>query len=120
MPRHLPTCAAALSALDLKGVDRAVYDPANDLVLFSTLLPGAADTMRRALAYDCAADRWVSLNLGDEVGKNKRAAHPAGPGHSCGLLYDAKRKIIWGIDTHDCRVYALRPDLKSAGVYALE
>jgi hypothetical protein len=115
-----PANAAALAALDLKGVDRAVYDAANDLVLFSTLLPGAADTMRRALAYDCAADKWVSLNLGYEIGKNKRAAHPGGPGHSCGLLFDAKRSIIWGIDTHDCRVYALRLELKGADVKTVE
>ena len=115
-----PANAAALAALDLKGVDRAVYDPANDLILFSTLLPGAADTMRRALAYDCAADKWVSLNLGYEVGKNKRAAHPGGPGQSCGLLFDVKRQIIWGIDTHDCRVYALHLELKGADVKTIE
>ena len=115
-----PANAAALAALDLKGIDRAVYDAADDLVIFSTLLPGAADAVRRALAYDCATDKWVSLDLGYEVGKNKRPAHPGGPGHSCGLLVDAKRKIIWGIDTHDCRVYTLRLDLKSAGAKALE
>ena len=115
-----PANAAALVALDLKGVDRAVYDAADDLVIFSTLLPGAAETVRRALAYDCATDKWVSLDLGYEVGKNKRPAHPAGPGHSCGLLFDAKRKIIWGIDTHDCRVYALHLELKGADVKTVE
>ena len=115
-----PANAATLAALDLKGVDRAVYDAANDLILFSTLLPGAADAVRRALAYDCAADKWVSLDLGYEVGKNERAAHPGGPGHSCGLLFDAKRKIIWGIDTHDCRVYALRLEVRTADVKVVE
>ena len=73
--------------------------------------------MRRALAYDCAADKWVSLNIGYEVGKNTRAAHP---GHSCGLLFDAKRKIIRGIDTHDCRVYALHLEMKGADLKTVE
>lgn len=118
--KKTPANAAALAALDLKGVDRAVYDPEHDLVLFSTLLPGEAGSVRRALAYDCAADKWVSLAIGYEIDKNKRAAHPGGPGHSCGLLFDAKRKLIWGIDTHDCRVYALKLEMDGADKKPLE
>lgn len=118
--KHTPANAAAVAALDLKGVDRAVYDPEHDLVLFSALLPGPADQPRRALAYDCASDKWVSLALGYEIEKNKKAAHPGGPGHSCGLLFDAKRKLIWGIDTHDCRVYALKLQMDAADKKPLE
>jgi hypothetical protein len=118
--KSAPANAAALAALDLKGVDRAVYDPDHDLVLFSALLPGEADKPRRALAYDCAADKWLSLAISYEVGKDKRPAHPGGPGHSCGLLFDARRKIIWGIDTHDCRVYALRLDPTTADLKPIE
>lgn len=118
--KRTPANASALAALDLKGIDRAVYDPDHDLVLFSALLPGEVGRPQRALAYDCAADKWVSLDLGYEVAKGKRPAHPAGPGHSCGLLFDAGRKIIWGIDTHDCRVYALRLDPKTADIKPVE
>ena len=120
MTKKTPANAAALAALDLKGVDRAVYDPDHDLVLFSALLPGEAGKPRRTLAYDCAADKWLSLAIRYEVGKDNRPAHPGGPGHSCGLLFDAKRKIIWGIDTHDCRVYALRLDLPTADLKSIE
>lgn len=118
--KHTPANAAAVAALDLKGVDRAVCDPDHDLVLFSALLPGPADQPRRALAYDCAADKWVSLALGYEIDKNKKAAHPGGPGHSCGLLFDAKRKLIWGIDTHDCRVYTLKLQMAAADKKPIE
>ncbi len=111
--RKTPANAAALAALDLKGADRAVYVPEYDVVLFSALLPGETGKPRRALAYDCAADRWLSLDIGYAMEKAKRIAHPGGPGHSCGLLFDAKRKLIWGIDTHDCRVYTLRLELKT-------
>ena len=112
--------AAALANLDLKGVDRAVYDPDHDLVLFSALLPGETGEPRRALVYNCTADKWQSLAITYEVGMDKRPAHPAGPGHSCGLLFDTKRQIIWGLDTHDCRVYALRLDPANASLKPIE
>jgi hypothetical protein len=104
--RKTPANATALATLDLKGVDRAVYVPEHDLVLFSALLPGDTGKPRRALAYDCAADRWLSLDIGYALEKEKRIAHPGGPGHSCGLLFDAKRNLIWGIDTHNWTLLA--------------
>lgn len=112
--KKTPANAAPLAALDLKGVDRAVYHPDHDLVLFSTLLPGESGRPQRALVYGCAAGQWGSLAIGYDVATGKRPAHPAGPGHSCGLLFDAERNIIWGIDTHDCRVYALHLDPTTA------
>ncbi len=115
-----PANATALANLDMKGVDRAVYDPDHDLVLFSALLPDDTGQPRRALAYDCTADNWKTLAISYEVGNDKRPAHPAGPGHSCGLLFDTKRKIIWGIDTHDCRVYALRLNPATANLKPIE
>jgi len=62
----------------------------------------------------------VSLEIGYAQNKDKRPAHPGGPGHSCGLLFDARRKLIWGIDTHDCRVYALQLNPKDATIKVLE
>jgi hypothetical protein len=82
-------------------------------------MPGDATTVRRTLAYDCAGERWVSLGLGYAI-EGKRALQPRGPGHSCGLMHDARRKLIWGCDTHNCRVYVMRLDLASADVKALE
>lgn len=118
--KSAPVNAAAVESLDLKGVDRAVYDPDHDLVLFSTFLPGESNPSRKAFAYDCATDRWQSFAIGYEVDKDQRPSHPAGPGHSCGLLFDAKRHLIWGIDTHHCRVYALRLDPATADTKAIE
>jgi hypothetical protein len=100
-------------------VDHAMYDPENDLVLFSAYMPGDMAKVRRTLAYDCGGDRWVSLNL-DYAIQGKKALQPRGPGHSCGLMFDARRKLIWGCDTHNCLVYALRFDLKTADVRAIE
>lgn len=98
----------------------AVYDPDHNQVLFSGLLPGETGKPGRALAYDCAADQWLSLAISYEVGRDNRPAHPDGPGHSCGLLFDGKRKIIWGIDTHDCRVYGLHLDLPTADLKSIK
>ncbi len=33
-------------------------------------------------------------------------------GHSCGVMYDARRKLLWGVDTNST-VYVLRLDLKA-------
>ncbi|HEX3313762.1 MAG TPA: kelch repeat-containing protein, partial [Gemmataceae bacterium] len=99
--------------------DRAVYDPEHDLVLFATYVPGDPATVRRTVAYDCAGDRWVTLNL-DYAIEGKRALQPRGPGHSCGLMFDARRKLLWGCDTHSCRVYALRFDPMTADMRPIE
>ena len=99
--------------------DRAVYDPENDLILFATYAAGDPATVRRTAAYDCGGDRWVTLNL-DYAIEGKRALQPRGGGHSCGLMFDARRKLIWGCDTHSCRVYAMRLDPKTADVRPIE
>jgi hypothetical protein len=109
-----PAGMKGLAAARFGAADHVVYDPANDLILFSEPLPGPAGAVRRSLAFDCANDRWMSFELGYEIGKDKRPSHPRGPGHSCGLIHDARRGILWGVNTHDCRVYALRLDPKTA------
>jgi sialidase-1 len=84
------------------------YDPANDLLLVGATLPPEGDGPRRTPAYDCANNRWVTLALGgtDPSGK-------AGRNVSLGLMYDAKRKVFWAVDTNS-QVYVLRLDVKSA------
>ncbi len=117
--RLSPKGSKTLASLGFRECDRGVYDPESDLVLFGALLPSEAGADRRSLAYDCAGDRWVTLVIGYESAKGKRPAAPYGSGHSCGLMFDANRKLIWGVDTHELRVYALRFDPKTADLRAL-
>ncbi len=90
------------------------YEPAADLVIVAgTTLPAGADGVRLTPAYDCAANKWVALKL--------PGPHPAGKGGrnvSLGQMYDAKRGLIWCVDTKGnitvCRVEAkalVRKDL---------
>ncbi len=89
------------------------YDAANDLLLVGGTLPASDDGTRRTPAFDCAANRWVSLKLTgtDPSGKSGRNV-------SLGLVYDAKRKLFWAVDT-DSKVYVLRLDPKTADVQPL-
>jgi hypothetical protein len=112
----------AVSALSPKGMDAASaipylcqlrYDAENDILLVGATLPPDGDKPRRTPAYDCANNRWVTLVLGgtDPSGKTGRNV-------SLGLMYDAKRKLFWAVDTHS-QVYVLRLEMKSADVKAL-
>jgi hypothetical protein len=89
------------------------YDVANDLVLVGGTLPPDSAGIRRTPAYDCAGNRWVSLKLGgdDPSGKTGRNV-------SLGLMYDAKRKLFWAVDTNS-NVFVLRLDVKTADVQGL-
>ena len=51
--------------------------------------------------------------------QGKKPLQQRGPGHSCGLMFDANRKLIWGVDTHELRVFVLRFDPKAADLRAL-
>jgi hypothetical protein len=63
-------------------------------------------------AFDCSGNRWVSLKIAYQTAGNKK--QPQVPtGHSCGVMYDARRKLIWGVDTNS-NVYVLRLELKTA------
>jgi hypothetical protein len=84
------------------------YDPTNDLVLGGCTLPPDADGFRRTPAYDCAGDRWVSLRIGGDDPSGKK-----GRNVSLGMMYDAKRKLFWAVDTNS-NVYVLRLDVASA------
>lgn len=104
---------AALSpgAMDSVGasryIDRCCYDAENDLVLMATFLEGGGDHTPTP-AYDCANNRWIMLDIKYRVGqRHNRTARAFPQGRSCGIMYDAKRKLIWGTDT-DSQVYVLR------------
>ncbi len=84
------------------------YDGENDLLLVGGLLPADAGGIRRTPAYDCAGNRWISLNIGgaDPSGKQGRNV-------SLGMMYDAKRKLFWAVNTNS-NVYVLRLDIRTA------
>jgi hypothetical protein len=112
-----PTNMAAVAAVGGFGTDRACYDPENDLVLIGSLLPAGADGFSRTPAYDCAGNRWVSLKIAYLTSGDKKV--PVTPrGHSSGIVFDPKRKLIWGVDA-GCTVYVLRLDSKTADLVEL-
>jgi hypothetical protein len=88
------------------------YDATIDLVMVGGLLP-ETDGARRTPAYDPAENRWVSLKItGDDPnGKSGRNV-------SLGLMYDAKRKLYWAVDTNS-QVYVLKLDPKTADLQPL-
>ena len=102
-----------VSQLDPAGRDGAAaisylcqirYDAAHDLLLVGGTLPPDAAGRRRTPAYDCAANRWVSLDIGGDDPNGRE-----GRNVSLGLMPDAKRGLFWAVDTHG-KVYVLRLD----------
>jgi hypothetical protein len=84
------------------------YDADNDLFLVGGTLPPGEDGLRRTPAYDPAGDRWISLRItGDDP------SGPRGRNVSLGLMYDARRKVFWAVDTNS-KVFVLRLDPKTA------
>ncbi|HLF92023.1 MAG TPA: kelch repeat-containing protein [Planctomycetota bacterium] len=113
----------AVSAVSPEGKEAAAavpylcqirYDVEHDLLLVGGTLKPGEDGLRRTPAYDPAGNRWVSLKItGDDPnGKNGRNV-------SLGLMYDAKRKLFWAVDTNS-QVYVLRLDPKSADLQPLK
>ena len=90
------------------------YDVAGDLMLVGATLPPGPDGLRRIPAYDCRDNRWISLRLAGQD-----PSGPKGRNVSLGLVYDAKRRFFWAVDTNS-RVYALRLDPKTADARPLE
>jgi hypothetical protein len=89
------------------------YDSTNDLVLGGCTLPPDGDGLRRTPAYDCAGNRWVSLQIGGDDPSGKK-----GRNVSLGLMYDAARKLFWAVDTNS-NVYVLRLDVATADLRPL-
>jgi hypothetical protein len=84
------------------------YDAVNDLLLVGGTLPPGPDGLRRTPAYDCAANKWISLAIrGDDPSGRE------GRNVSLGLMYDAKRHLFWAVDTNS-NVFVLRLDVAAA------
>ena len=106
--------AGAETAPTIAWIDRCCYDGQNDLVLMATYLKPSKQWTPTP-AYHCASNRWVLLRI-----KYALKKHWGGPrrllphGHSAGVMYDPKRKLIWGTDTNS-QVYVLKLDAEAAG-----
>ena len=99
-------------------VDKWCYDAANDLLLLGTVLKDSGDHTATP-AYDCGNNRWVTLDIKYAVEKRGQHTRRKFPHQrSDGLMFDARRKLIWGTDTNS-QVYVLRLDPKRAGVKPL-
>jgi hypothetical protein len=85
-----------------------VYLPEADLVLIQAHVKG-----KRWLAYDCANNAWLGLNLAgpDLIGKQVF-------NNSVGLLYDPNRKLVWALGQRS-EVWVLRVDPKTADLQPL-
>ena len=116
-----------LYALDLKTLEASRIEPAERLgrghpvplpaplrpcprpVLAGCTLPPDDAGRRRTPAFDCAAGRWVTLNLGGDD-----PSGPKGRNVSLGLVHDAKRGLFWAVDAKS-NVFVLKLDPDKAG-----
>ena len=98
----LKTMTAA--QLNPKGADEAshmpgflretCYVPSLDLVFTGVTLPPDLDGDRWTPTFDCAANKWIACRL-----DGPNPAGKEGRNVSLGLMYDAKREMLWAVDT---------------------
>ncbi len=109
--------------LDPKGLNRAkahsretIYLPEHDVVMLCARTK--TDDGYLWLAYDCAANQWLGLDLpgDDPIGRGTQQ----GTFHnSVGLMFDPGRSLVWAVDQYS-KVRVLRLDLKTARVTRFE
>jgi len=91
----------------VKFMRETCYSPEADMVICGATIPSADGKTHTTPALDCAANKWIGLEL---PGPNP--AGPTGQNVSLGLMYDAKRKALWAVDTVG-NVYVLKLDPKT-------
>ncbi len=100
-------------------IDKGCYDAANDLWLIATYLRDGGERTPTP-AYDCANNRWVTLDLGYVMGKRVGRPWRKFPHQrSAGVMFDPRRNLVWGTDTNS-QVYVLRIDPTKAKPQPLE
>lgn len=106
-------------AVRFSNVDKSCYDAENDLMLLGAYLEDAGEHTPTP-AYDCKTNRWVTLDLdyviGEKLGNTTREFPQS---RSAGMIYDANRKLIWGVDANS-NVVVLKLDLKNAKMQPLK
>jgi len=86
----------------------SAYIPEADLVLIGGRVKDGDGW--RWLAFDCAANQWVTLSLGGDDPVGKRESF----NNSMGLMYDPARKLVWAVGQHShVHVLRLDPDVKT-------
>ena len=92
-------------------VDKSCYDAAHDLLLMGTHLKGTGAHTPMS-AYDCVNNRWITLNIRYKTEIRLNRVRRKFPNErSDGMMYDPRRRLIWGTDTNS-QVYVLRLDMK--------
>ena len=114
--------AGKAASLGPKGMDKmpglasreVVYLPDRDCVLVGARARDGDGRMRWPI-YDCRANAWrLALLAGaDPIGDPKGRSAGNSFSASLGLMYDAKRKLVWAVDS-GTTVWALRLDLSAA------
>ena len=100
-------------------IDKCCYDAANDLLLIGTFLKDAGDHTPTP-AYDCQNNRWVTLDIKYSTGERSGNTTRAFPHRrSDGLMFDARRQLIWGTDANS-QVYVLLLNAEHADMKPLE
>jgi len=106
-------------AVGFSAVDKSCYDAEHDLVLLGAYLKESGD-LAPIPAYDCRNNRWVTLKIkyatGERYGNTTRAFPHT---RSDGLMYDARRKLLWGTETRG-QVYVLRLNPEKAEMTPLK
>lgn len=100
-------------------LDKSCYDAAHDLLLLGTYLKDGGDHTPMP-AYDCEKNRWITLDLKYSTRQRLGSTRRAFPhSRSDGMMFDPKRKLIWGTDTNS-QVYVLRLDPERAELKPLK
>ena len=83
------------------------YVESEDLVLVGVTFAPGDDGLRRTPALDCATNKWVGMRI-----DGPNPAGKEGRNVSLGLVYDARRNLVWAVDTNG-NIHVLRLDTKA-------
>ncbi len=92
-----------------------VYVEHADWLLFGTPYPWGKDAKQYVRAYDCAGNRWMLLKPEGFPIRGLKGLN-IGALSSQGWLYDAKRKLVYVVDSNSWAVWALRLDPKTVKI----
>jgi len=114
-------------ALNPAGKDKALvpcretaYLPQQDWVLIGAMVRGTDDALWW-LAYDCAKNAWIGLELAgdDPIGKGTGGSKSGRFNNSMGLMYDPTRHLVWAVGQYS-HVHVLKLDAKTVKVHELK
>ena len=95
--RGLSTSAGVYFNTEIR---ESVYLPNADLILFNNFTGG------RQIAYDPTGNRWVTLNIAQNLERLGTVSDT--------LTWDAKRGLVWNLNAYKA-IYVLRPEAATLG-----